>query len=73
MSNKFYRDGEFVVKYQDNPEVHRKVFDYLLKNFFIKHKVFDGETIVQSDVPQIEGPGVLAEIADFLFDVDYED
>ena len=42
------------------------VFDKLLY-FYFSHQLFGGESIVQSDVGYIEGPQLLAEIADDLF------
>lgn len=63
------------VSYEDNPEVHKKVFEYLMENYFKKYNCFFGEGIMQSDDPQIYAPQVMANIADDIvkFEISYED
>ncbi len=65
---------DFTVKYDDSHETKYKVFDRLIE-FFVKHKLFNGESICQRDVPQIEAPMLLSEIADDIikFDVDWKE
>lgn len=63
-----------VVKFDDNREVRDKVFEAVVK-FFVEHEVFCGESIMQCDAPQIDGPELLSEIADDIikFDVEYKE
>ena len=61
------------VTYQDTPDVRKEVFRKVME-YYIKHQVFNGETILQSDTPKIEAPYTLADIADNIlkFEVEYE-
>jgi len=52
------------ISYEDSPEVHKAVFDYLMENYFKKYDAYLGEVIMQSDDPQIYAPEILSEIAD---------
>ena len=61
------------ISYEDSPEVHKKVFDYLMENFYQKYDSYLGESIMQSDDPQIYAPEVLAEIADDIIKFEYTD
>lgn len=63
------------VKFDDSQETKDKVFQYLLDNYFFKHESFCGESIMQSDNPQIEASWIMSELADDIikFDVDYGD
>lgn len=63
------------ISYEDTPEMHKRVFDYLIENYYKQHEVFDGETIQQSDDPTIDAPNVLSEIADDIigFESTYDD
>jgi len=62
------------VTYQDTPDVRKEVFRKVME-YYIKHQVFNGETILQSDEPMIEAPYTLADIADNIlkFTVEYND
>ena len=62
------------VSYEDSPELHKKVFDYLMENYFKEYECYFGECIMQSDDPQAYAPVVLSDIADDIikFDVKYE-
>ncbi len=64
---------DFTVKFNDDEETKQKVFNNLLE-FYAKHEAFSGESICQSDDPQIEAPELLSEIADniFQFKVDWK-
>lgn len=53
-----------IITFEDTPEIHTKVFDELINNYFKKYDAFIGEVILQSDEPIIEAPHVLATIAD---------
>lgn len=66
---------DMTVLFEDSPEAHKEVFDYLVQNFYKKYQSFDGETICQSDDCMIEAHQVLAEIADSIigFEVVYYD
>lgn len=52
------------VKFDDSPEVVKAVFEKLITDYYCKHQSFKGESIMQSDNPQIEAPVILSEIAD---------
>lgn len=71
----FKGDWDETVSYEDSPEMHKKVFDHLIENYFKKHGSYCGESIMQSDDPQIYAPELLSEIADDIikFEVDYGD
>ena len=60
------------VTYQDTPDVRKEVFRKIME-YYIKHQVFTGLSIVQSDDPMIEASYTLADIADNIlkFEVDY--
>jgi hypothetical protein len=51
------------VEFEDSPEMHKKVFDFLIENYYKKHG-FLGEILMQDDKALISGPEVLADIAD---------
>jgi hypothetical protein len=63
------------VTYDDSPKLHKAVFDKLMKDFFLKHQAYLGESITQCDDPQIEAPQILANLADKIikFKVKYND
>ena len=60
-----------VITYNDSPEVHKRVFDFLVENYFKKYDAFCGETIMQSDNPQIYAPEVLSDIADDIIQFEH--
>lgn len=64
----------YVIEYEDTPEMHKKVFDKVL-DYFKKHEAFHGEVIMQCDDTIIDAPNVLADIADdiILFKVTSKD
>ena len=55
---------DFTVSYDDTPEIHKKVFDYLIREYYSKYGYFSGEGIMQADNPQIYAPQVLSDLAD---------
>lgn len=65
---------DFIVEYKDDQEARDAVFEKVLE-FFIEHKSFHGEAIMQSDAPQIYAPELLSDIADDIvkFDVKNKD
>jgi len=56
--------GYGVVSFNDDAETKNAVFEKLLADYFFKYESFCGETIMQSDDPQIYAPEVMADIAD---------
>jgi hypothetical protein len=54
---------DFIVKYKDDPATKEAVFEMVVK-FFIEHEVFSGDSIMQCDAPQIDGPELLCELAE---------
>lgn len=52
------------VLWDDSPEMHKKVFDFLMENYFLKYEAFHGEVIMQNDECMISAPEVLSDIAD---------
>lgn len=52
-----------IVTYEDTPEMHKKVFDHLIA-WFHSHGHYSGESIMQSDTPQITAPEMLSDLAD---------
>lgn len=66
-------NDEFELKLNDSQAARNEVF-YTVLNFFVKHQSFNGESIVQNDIVQIEGPEFLAELAEiFEFEVKWKD
>jgi len=61
------------VSFEDSPDLHKRVFDFLMENYFKKYDCFFGEGIMQSDDPQIYAPEVLADIADNLIKFEVTD
>ena len=63
------------VSFEDSPELHKKVFEHLLENYFKKYNCYFGECIMQDDDSQIYAPEVLSDIADDIikFDVNYDE
>lgn len=59
--------------YYDSPTLHKAVFDYLMTEYFIKHNLFCGESVMQTD-KGIEGAvEVLADIADEVIQFNMKD
>ncbi len=54
------------VSFEDSDELRIKVFNTIL-NFYLDNESFDGESIIQNDVASLEGPELLASIADDIF------
>lgn len=65
--------SDATVSFEDDPATHKMVYDTVLK-FFKKHECFSGESVFQTDGPQVEGPELLAELTDkvFKFDVEWD-
>lgn len=65
---------DYIVEYEDTPEMHKKVFDAVLE-YFKKHQAFHGEVIMQCDDPIIDAPNALSNIADDImkFKVTYKE
>lgn len=66
--------GDFTVEFDDSQETKNKVFDALI-NWYCKVQAFTGESIMQSDDPQIEAAPFLSDLADDVikFDITYKD
>ena len=66
--------GAVTVTYEDTPEVHKAVFDHVLK-WFHEHQCYNGEMIMQSDAPQLTAAEMLADLADDVirFDAEWDD
>jgi len=60
------------ITFNETEELKQAIYDRVLK-FFVDMESFWGESIMQSDNPQIEAPIVMSDIADdlFKFDVEY--
>lgn len=58
-----YKFDDYTVIHSSTPEMHKAVFDAVM-NYFLAHKAFHGEVIVQSDDCVIDAPNVMAHIAD---------
>lgn len=65
------KDDDLIVTVDDSPEAKEKVWEILLA-YFKKYGAYCGETIGQSDDPQIYAPETLGEIADIIFKTRYE-
>lgn len=59
-------DGDAEMSFNDTQKLRDEVFETVL-NFFLQYECFRGEGIYQSDTPQIEAPGLLADLADKVF------
>ena len=66
--------GTVNVSYDDTPEMHKAAFDRLLR-WFHTHQCYSGESIMQSDAPQITAAEMLSEIADDVikFETEWDD
>ena len=73
-SNDLISNKNIEITYQKTPEVMKEVFEKIVQ-FCLKHESFTGESIMQSDEPQIELPDLLSEIIDDIikFKVKYND
>lgn len=69
-----FKSDNRTISYEDNPEIHKAVFDKLIK-FYKEIDMFSGESICQSDTGYIESPQVVSDIADNIikFKVKYDD
>ena len=74
MKRKITFSDDMVVEFDETPELKEEVYNRVL-GFFIKMEAFSGESIMQSDEPQIEAAPFLSDLADdvFKFDVDWGD
>lgn len=61
-------DGGYVT-YNDDQSTRDMLFDKMLK-WYIERNVFNGESIMQSDGPLMDGPDLLVEIAEDIFEFD---
>ena len=64
---------DMIVHYHDSDEIKNAVFNSIIA-FFLSMEAFSGESIMQSDAPQLEAPSVMADIADEIikFDIEYK-
>lgn len=62
------------VEYKSDQETKDALFDAVIA-FFKEHQSFTGESIMQSDGPQIDAPVLLSNLADDIlkFEVTYND
>ncbi len=74
MSTRTIETAEFKVTFKDTPELRDTVFEAVL-GFFVEHEVFAGESVMQSDAPQLEAAPLFADLADdvFKFKVTWKD
>jgi len=65
---------DMIITFEETEELKQAVYDRVLK-FYLDMEAFSGESIMQSDNPQMEAPILLSDIADglFQFDVKYND
>lgn len=72
---KEYKFKYGTVKVNDSQKIKDAVFDKLIKDYYIKYGSFTGESIMQSDDPQIYAAELLSNIADDIikFKVDWKD
>lgn len=64
---------ELVVSFNETPELKEAVYQRVLQ-FFHEQGTYSGESIMQSDGPQLDAPELLSYLADelFKFEVNYE-
>lgn len=53
----------YTLSFDNSQEAKERIFDMLLA-FFEEHEAYSGESICQSDSPQIEAPNLLSDIAE---------
>lgn len=63
--------NDYFVQFEETPQLKEEVFERCL-NWFIKHKAFAGEVIMQSDEPLIDAPDLMADLADDVFKFEYK-
>jgi hypothetical protein len=63
-----------IIQFEDSEALRDLVF-YKLIEWYTKHQLFSGESIMQSDRGIIESPVLLSDIADYVikFDVQWKD
>jgi len=61
-----------VVTFPDDQATKDAVFDRVVA-FFLEHEAFSGESVMQCDAPQIEGPVMLSELVDDVLKFDAKD
>jgi hypothetical protein len=64
----------YSIVFEESNELKDKVYESVL-NWFIKHKSFHGETIMQNDDTLINAPDFLSDVCDdmFKFKIEYND
>lgn len=69
-----FETDDWIVECKDDPATKEAVFNAVIQ-FFKDHQMFSGESIMQSDNPQIEAPILMSNIADDIlkFNVKYKD
>ena len=55
---------DYTVEYDESPEMKSRVFNYLIQEYYRKHKAFAGEVIQQDDDCILDAPDILSHIAD---------
>ncbi len=73
MKVSFKTSDHYIVSYEDTPELHKKVFDALIREYYQKLEVTIGEVIMQNDDAIIAAPEVLADLADTVIKFDVEE
>ena len=63
------KQGE--VSFEETPELKEEVYQRVLA-WYVKHDSFLGESIMQSDNPQIDAPVFLSDLADDVFKFKYK-
>jgi hypothetical protein len=65
---------DMTVTFEETDELKSQVYEKVLQ-FFLDMGAFSGESIMQSDDPQLEAPELLSDLADyhFRFQVEYHE
>lgn len=58
-----------VVRYNCDHKTKELLYDKILK-WFMDREIFNGESIMQSDIPLLDGSDLLSEIAEDVFEFD---
>ena len=67
-----FRLEDFIVEFDETPELKQAVYDEVLK-WFIKHELFHGEAVMQTDKGNIESVEIMTQLADkFCFELSDE-
>lgn len=72
MKKQVFKNDYMTVSFKDRATAEADIFAAVMA-YYQGHEAFSAESIMQMDMPVIDAPQVLADLADSIFDIEYKE